>query len=109
MEDKMVKVLYWNRPEVVYHRSYPDGPEIDLRAGPPMKKRLMSVDERKFTAYHELGHAAMVYWRRESLHERKIVLHSDRCGGSLFIPMWDLTESDLMLPHAGPVARLLRV
>ena len=67
----------------------------------------MNADERRFVAFHEAGHVAMVYWRSESLHERRVVLHTDRFGGSTYVPMFDFTEWDLMIYLGGPMAEFL--
>jgi hypothetical protein len=56
------------------------------------RKKQMTAEERRFVAFHEVGHLAMIYWRRESLHERQVVLHTDRFGGSSYIPIFDYTE-----------------
>src|ERR1035441_3414886 len=76
-------------------------------AGGYMRTRRMTADERRTVAFHEAGHVAMVYWRCESLHARKIVLHTDRYGGANFIPMYDLTELALMVLLGGPMAEFL--
>jgi hypothetical protein len=67
----------------------------------------MTPEDRRSVAFHEAGHAAMVYWRRESLHARRIVLHKDRFGGSLILPGHDYTEDDLMVLIGGPMAEFL--
>lgn len=59
-------------------------------------------------AYHEAGHAAMSYWRRESLDSRLIVLHADRFGGSTYVPVYgEGSETDLSVLIGGPMAEFL--
>jgi len=58
-------------------------------------------------AFHEAGHVAMIFWRRESLHERRIVLHSDRYGGAFEVSLYESDESDLMVLISGHMAQLL--
>ena len=72
-----------------------------------MRTRRMTADERRTVAFHEAGHVAMVYWRCESLHARKIVLHTDRYGGSTLIPIYEQTEWALMVLLGGPMAEFL--
>lgn len=67
----------------------------------------MTADERRIVAFHEAGHVAMVYWRCESLHARKVVLHADRYGGATLINLYERTEWDLMVLLGGPMAELL--
>jgi hypothetical protein len=71
------------------------------------RKKHMTAGERRFVAFHEAGHLAMIYWRRESLHERRVVLHTDRFGGSSYVPAFDSTEWDLMVSIGGPMAEFL--
>ena len=75
--------------------------------GSDMRIRQMTGDERRTVAFHEAGHVAMVYWRCESLHARKVVLHTDRYGGSTLIPIYEQTELALMILLGGPMAELL--
>ena len=56
-------------------------------------------------AYHEAGHAAIVYWRRQ--RGGSIVLHTDRFGGSMNAQLWNMNESDLMVLIGGPMAECL--
>jgi hypothetical protein len=70
---------------------------------------IMSDYERQYVCFHEAGHAAMFFWRSESLHERRIVIHTARFGGSTIVQCWDLCESDLMMLIGGPLAELLSV
>jgi hypothetical protein len=67
----------------------------------------VELDTRLSIAYHEAGHAAMVYWRCESLHEWRLVLHADRFGGANLVPMYESCESDLMVLVGGNLAQLL--
>ncbi len=67
----------------------------------------VELDTRLSIAYHEAGHAAMVYWRCESLHERRLVLHADRFGGANLVPMYESCKSDLMVLVGGNLAQLL--
>jgi len=69
----------------------------------------MDHEERLSVAFHEAGHSAMHYWRRESLHSRWIMLNEDRYGGATHVPLLDLDESDLMILIAGPLAQLLHL
>lgn len=71
-----------------------------------MKKK-MPEEERRNVAFHEAGHVAMIFWRRESLHDRRIVLRNERYGGSVVSPLYDSNESDLMVLLGGPIAELL--
>lgn len=71
------------------------------------RKKYMTDEERRLTAFHEAGHLAMIYWRRESLYARRVVLHTDRFGGSIYVPAYDLTEWDLMVSIGGPMAEFL--
>ena len=71
------------------------------------RKRTMTPQERREKAFHEAGHAAMVFWRGESLHARRVVLHADRFGGYTGVRVFDLTETDLMILLGGPVAEFL--
>jgi hypothetical protein len=68
---------------------------------PPMTPR-----ERLFTAFHEVGHIAMTYWRGEALHGRRVVI-SDDIGGLVYRPQFDLDELDLMVILGGPVSEML--
>lgn len=72
-----------------------------------MKKYVMDGNERRAVAHHEIGHAGMVYWRRESLDSRRIYLNADLFGGSAAIPIFDSTESDLLVLIGGPMAEFL--
>lgn len=67
----------------------------------------MTDDERRYVAFHEAGHVAMVYWLAESLHARHVVLHQDRFGGSLYRPALYPTVCELMVLIGGPMAELL--
>lgn len=69
----------------------------------------LTLDERRQRAYHEAGHAALIYWRGESLAGRPIVLHGGRFFPQYFHPGRDAeaTELDLMVLIAGPLAELL--
>jgi hypothetical protein len=67
----------------------------------------VTIEERLSVAFHEAGHAAMIFWRRESLHDRPIVLHNDRYGGSVLIQLNESNESDLMVLISGHMAQLL--
>jgi hypothetical protein len=73
----------------------------------------MTAEERRCVAFHEAGHTAIIYWRDESLHSRRIVLPADyRQGGplgSLVCPVFDFTESDLMFLIGGPLSEFLSI
>lgn len=42
------------------------------------RRRPMTPDERREVAFHEIGHVAMVYWRRDLLHSRRVEIYPDR-------------------------------
>lgn len=73
----------------------------------------MTLDERRRRAYHEAGHAAIVYWlgtwRGEALQNRPISLYGPRFFNQHFPVTADpeATELDLMVLIAGPLAELL--
>src|ERR1035441_9634395 len=73
----------------------------------PMKTKKMTDAERRSVAFHEAGHMAMIYWRSESLHERRGALHTDRHGGSTHVRLFDCTVWDLMVLVGGPMAEFL--
>jgi hypothetical protein len=67
----------------------------------------VELNTRLSFAYHEAGHAAMIYWRREALHSRCVVLHTDRFGGHNLVPLYESCETDLMVLIGGHLAQLL--
>jgi hypothetical protein len=69
--------------------------------------RIMTDAQRRAVCFHEAGHAGILYWRAESLRERRIVIHRSRYGDSLYVPGFDCSESDLMVVIGGPVVELL--
>lgn len=62
-------------------------------------------EERKRMAFGIAGIAAMVYWRGESLHGRRLWIEEET--GRINVPMADFTESNLMVRMGGQVAERL--
>jgi hypothetical protein len=55
---------------------------------------------------HEIGHASIVYWRREALHGYNIVVSTDDTG-TLFRGGSSLNVTELMVKIAGPLVEYL--
>jgi len=60
-------------------------------AGPEKKTRLLSEDERKITAYHELGHALVGYFleHTDEVHKLSIVGRGQALGYTISLPRED--------------------
>ncbi|MDQ3894971.1 MAG: ATP-dependent zinc metalloprotease FtsH [Actinomycetota bacterium] len=70
-------------------------------AGPEKKTRLLSEEERKITAYHELGHALVGYFleNTDEVHKLSIVGRGQALGYTISLPREDrylTTKSALM-------------
>jgi cell division protease FtsH len=70
-------------------------------AGPEKKTRLLSEDERKITAYHEMGHALVGYYLDETdeVHKISIVSRGQALGYTISLPREDrylTTKATLM-------------
>lgn len=76
-----------------------------------MSELALDAELRRSLAYHEAGHAALLWWRRESLRGRRICIqdegriHADPLGSNV-MPVTDTSESDLMVLLGGPVAEM---
>jgi len=57
----------------------------------------MGSKERLGVAFHEVGHAAMVYWRREALHDRRIVINA-HTGGHFHLQIYSDSEVTILAP-----------
>jgi cell division protease FtsH len=70
-------------------------------AGPEKKTRLLSEQERKITAYHEMGHALVGFYLHESdeVHKISIVSRGQALGYTISLPREDrylTTKASLM-------------
>ena len=70
-------------------------------AGPEKKSRLFSEKERKITAYHEMGHALVGYYLKDTdeVHKISIVSRGQALGYTISLPAEDrylTTKSTLM-------------
>jgi cell division protease FtsH len=70
-------------------------------AGPEKKTRLMSEEERKITAYHELGHAIVGYYldQESEVHKISIIGRGQALGYTISLPREDrylTTKKNLM-------------
>jgi cell division protease FtsH len=70
-------------------------------AGPEKKTRLLSEDERKVTAYHELGHALVGHYldQEAEVHKISVVGRGQALGYTISLPREDrylTTKSNLM-------------
>jgi cell division protease FtsH len=70
-------------------------------AGPEKKTRLMSEEERKITAYHELGHAIVGYYldQESEVHKISVVGRGQALGYTISLPREDrylTTKKNLM-------------
>jgi cell division protease FtsH len=70
-------------------------------AGPEKKTRLLSEQERKITAYHEMGHAFVGYYLHETdeVHKISIVSRGQALGYTISLPREDrylTTKASLM-------------
>jgi len=54
---------------------------------------------------HEIGHASIVYWRRETLYGNAIVVNAD--GGMLYRRHGSFNITELMVKIAGPLVQCL--
>jgi hypothetical protein len=67
-----------------------------------------SYHQRLAFAFHEVGHAAMTFWRSESLHCRWAEIRGDGSAAAFHRgPALDLGESDLAILIGGPMAECL--
>ena len=70
-------------------------------AGPEKKTRLLSEEERKITAYHELGHAIVGYYleHTDEVHKISIISRGQALGYTISLPREDrylTTKTSLM-------------
>src|SRR5439155_1949834 len=70
-------------------------------AGPEKKTRLLSEDERKITAYHEMGHALVGHFleHTDEIHKISIISRGQALGYTISLPREDrylTTKSSLM-------------
>ena len=70
-------------------------------AGPEKRTRLMSEEERKITAYHELGHALVGHYleNTDEVHKISIISRGQALGYTISLPREDrylTTKSSLM-------------
>ena len=78
-------------------------------AGPEKKTRLLSEEERKITAYHELGHALVGHYleHTDEVHKISIISRGQALGYTISLPREDryLTTKSTLMDHARDDAR----